>query len=91
MENTQDSKFESEVLEVLEAEISSLLKEIEAAKAVRPRLLDPSGAAQYLSLSEGYLANLRRSNKGPDYIKFKGFIRYEIHDLESWVNKQTRH
>jgi len=78
-------------LEVLRDEIDATVQRVEMAIKTKPRLLDVANASAFLNLSAGYLANLRRSNKGPKYIKFKGFVRYDIRDLEKWVDTCQRH
>jgi hypothetical protein len=49
------------------------------------KLLTPAEAAEYLNVSERFLANLRVKKTGPTYLKMSyNVIRYRIEDLDRW-------
>jgi excisionase family DNA binding protein len=47
--------------------------------------LTPTQAAEYLSLSEGHLANLRSEGTGPKFAKQGRVIRYSAAALDAWL------
>ena len=53
------------------------------------RLLTPQGVAALLSLNIQTLAAWRHLQKGPDYIKIGGAVRYRLSDLENWLKHKT--
>jgi predicted DNA-binding transcriptional regulator AlpA len=50
------------------------------------RLLTPKQAAEFLSVSEGTLAQWRSQSRGPVFIKLEGrLVRYRARDLENYI------
>ncbi len=47
-------------------------------------------AADYLKMSQSYLAHLRVSGSGPDYVKLGRAVRYSRESLDRWLNSKTR-
>lgn len=47
-------------------------------------------ASEYLKMSQSYLAHLRVSGFGPDYIKMGRAVRYSRDALDRWLNSKTR-
>lgn len=59
------------------------------AKAHRPPT-DTKGAASYVGLNENYLAKLRCTGGGPIFIKRGGIVRYDLDDLDAWLEAGKR-
>lgn len=58
---------------------------------VKPlRLITPSVAAKYLTITPHSLACYRNLGGGPAYYKFGRWIRYSLDDLNEWVALQRR-
>jgi predicted DNA-binding transcriptional regulator AlpA len=55
------------------------------------RLFKPIEAAQFLGLSQSWLAKLRLSGDGPPYMKMGRQVRYSQADLLRWAEKSLRH
>lgn len=55
------------------------------------RLFKPIEAAQFLGLSQSWLAKLRLSGDGPPYMKVGRQVRYSQADLMRWAAKSLRH
>ena len=53
-------------------------------------LLRPRQAAEYLALSESYLATLRSRGGGPNFLKLgaKHGVRYDTRDLDAWLDER---
>ncbi len=50
------------------------------------QLIKTREAAEYLGLSTGYLANSRCGIlDGPAWIKIGGIVRYDVRDLDKWI------
>lgn len=60
-----------------------------AIKERRPPV-DVKGAAVYTSLAEGYLNKLRCTGGGPVFIKRGGVVRYDLDDLDAWLDSHKR-
>jgi predicted DNA-binding transcriptional regulator AlpA len=45
--------------------------------------------AEYLSLSEALLNNLRAYGIGPVYMKIGRLVRYRIEDVDNWLAEQA--
>ena len=54
------------------------------------RLFKPIEAAHFLGLSQSWLAKLRLTGDGPQYMKVGRQIRYSRADLMSWAEKSLR-
>lgn len=52
------------------------------------RLVTPTLAAKYLTITRHSLACYRNLGGGPAYYKFGRWIRYSIEDLDEWVRRQ---
>ena len=52
--------------------------------------VDVKGAAHYTGLGEGYLNKLRCTGGGPVFIKRRGIIRYDLNDLDAWLEAGKR-
>lgn len=50
------------------------------------RLLTVREAAEYVSLSRHTLNGLRVSGGGPSFIKLGSAVRYDLSDLDKWIN-----
>jgi predicted DNA-binding transcriptional regulator AlpA len=48
-------------------------------------ILDASGAAAFLGLSQSTLAKLRLSGSGPVFLKLGRRVFYQLADLERWI------
>ncbi|PZU06337.1 DNA-binding protein [Sphingomonas sp.] len=58
---------------------------------VKPlRLVTPTIAAKYLTITRHSLACYRNLGGGPAYYKFGRWIRYSLDDLDEWVTLQRR-
>lgn len=71
-------------------ELDELRKELRAAERRKPRLLDLEAAAEYLSLSPAYLQQKAASELGLKSIKIGKYIRFDIKDLDAYVQRQPR-
>lgn len=70
----------------------------QSANNIEKRLLTSIEAAEYLGISHSYLRQLRcegqvgRRLSPPPHIRIgKVGIRYDIRDLEQWINEQPRY
>jgi hypothetical protein len=52
--------------------------------------LDTRGAAEYLSVSPGWLESLRVRGGGPEYTKAGRRVIYAIHALDTWAETRRR-
>jgi predicted DNA-binding transcriptional regulator AlpA len=52
-------------------------------------LLDPQGAANYLSLKVSSLADMRVRGEGPRFCKAGRYVRYRLADLDAWLDGRT--
>lgn len=43
-------------------------------------------AANHVGMSESFLRKLRREGRGPTYLKIGGAIRYDVADLDRWID-----
>ncbi|EQB15958.1 helix-turn-helix domain-containing protein [Sphingobium lactosutens] len=58
---------------------------------VKPlRLITPTLAAKYLTITRHSLACYRNLGGGPAYYKFGRWIRYSVDDLDEWANFQRQ-
>lgn len=58
---------------------------------VAPMYLSPAAAAQYVSLTERALAEMRRRGDGPPYIRLggaSGRVRYDLRQLDAWMRER---
>ncbi|KRR20362.1 helix-turn-helix transcriptional regulator [Bradyrhizobium retamae] len=58
-------------------------------KTHRPPV-DVKGAAVYSGFGEGYLNKLRCKGGGPIFIKKAGVVRYDLDDLDEWLEAGKR-
>jgi hypothetical protein len=47
--------------------------------------VDTQGAAIYTGLAESYLTKIRCTGGGPVFIKRNGVVRYDLDDLDAWL------
>jgi hypothetical protein len=47
-------------------------------------------AAAYIDTTRGQMANWRMQRRGPPFVGGKGFIRYKLSDLKSFMAQNTR-
>jgi predicted DNA-binding transcriptional regulator AlpA len=47
-------------------------------------------AASYLKMSRSYMAHLRLSGAGPEYLKLNRAVRYSRDALDRWLASRTR-
>jgi len=82
-------------LKSLKDEMDSLIQRVEQAIRIKPRLLDQNDAAAYLGYSTAYMEKLRTKPGGPPFIKSDSSanapVRYDIKDLEKWIDTRPRH
>jgi predicted DNA-binding transcriptional regulator AlpA len=52
-------------------------------------ILNPKAAAKYLCCSESFLAKLRCTGGGPEFIKVGASIAYRRSALDAWTRKRT--
>ena len=82
-------------LKSLKDEMDSLIQRVEQVIRIKPRLLDQNDAAVYLGYSTAYMEKLRTKPGGPPFIKSDSSanapVRYDIKDLEKWIDMRTRH
>lgn len=55
-----------------------------------PQLIDTPGAAELLGVRPQTLAAWRVRGQGPRYRKVGALVRYDVRDVESWLEAQTR-
>ena len=60
------------------------------ATAVVDRLLTPRDAANFLHLSQSWLAKARMRDDGPPYVKIGRSIRYSEATLVRWLKSKQR-
>lgn len=53
-------------------------------KTHRPPV-DTQGAAIYTGFAESYLTKIRCTGGGPVFIKRNGVVRYDLDDLDAWL------
>jgi hypothetical protein len=71
------------------AEALLVHQEPQARKGAR-RLLDTKGAAEYLDCSTFLLEKLRITGGGPVFIKISNSVRYDVRDLEAYLDSRRR-
>ena len=79
------------VLEELRAELAGLVEKVEAAIAVKPRLLNDKEAARYVGMSEAFLRRSRSEGvacRGPEFVRVGGCVRYAPEDLDKWIEER---
>ncbi len=54
------------------------------------RLLKTKDAAAYLGLEPGTLENWRYKSQGPPVIHLGKNVRYDIQDLDAWIEAQKK-
>ena len=47
-------------------------------------------AAEYVGLSQHTLNQMRSGGRGPRFLKLGGSIRYDVKDLDAWIDKSRR-
>ncbi len=52
-----------------------------------PKRLNEEQTAHYIGMSRPWLRLQRMRGKGPAYIRIGRTIRYDIRDLDEWLNK----
>ena len=60
------------------------------AQSPARRLLDETGAAEYLKLSPRTLQLWRRRGNGPAFVKLGAAVRYDARTLDSFIEAGTR-
>ena len=57
-----------------------------------PRLITEQDAARYLGVSRSYLANSRcqMNPNAPAFVKHGRMIRYDLRDLDAWIDKYRK-
>lgn len=58
-------------------------------KGAMRRLLDTRGAADFLTVGEATLRSWRVKRQGPRYLRLGGLVRYDVADLELWLDAQA--
>lgn len=59
---------------------------------INRNILNTKEAAQYLSLAEKTLRNLRSRGGGPKFIRiFAGSVGYRVSDLDEWIENRQYH
>ena len=53
-------------------------------------LLDTVEAARYVGLAARTLIRWRGEGSGPTFLKLGGAVRYEMPELDRWINAQRR-
>lgn len=53
-------------------------------------LLDTTAAARYVGLAARTLIRWRVEGNGPTFLKLGGAVRYEMPELDRWINAQRR-
>lgn len=54
------------------------------------RKLTTAEAADYLNLSPSYLYQRRRAGDGPTFLRCGRAVRYDVADLDAWLEKRRR-
>jgi len=57
---------------------------------VQPAVLTPRDAAQYVQLTENWLAKLRCRGGGPRYTTLGKRVRYPVQSLDEWIASNMR-
>lgn len=52
------------------------------------RYVDDVRAANYIGWSPQHLRNLRSRGEGPPYIKNSRSVRYDLNDLDAWMESR---
>lgn len=52
--------------------------------------VDTQGAAIYTGFAESYLTKIRCTGGGPVFIKRNGTVRYDLDDLDAWLQAGKR-
>lgn len=60
------------------------------SNTIARRMLTTIEAAEYLTVAPQTLARQRVEGRGPPYLKLGGSVRYDLRDLESWLDAQRR-
>ena len=58
-------------------------------KTRRPPV-DTKGAPAYTGLAETYLTKIRHTGRGPIFIKRNTVVRYDLDDLDAWLDAGKR-
>lgn len=53
------------------------------------QLLRPGQVAEWITLSEQTLANMRHQGRGPRYVKAGARVLYRRSDVEAWLDANT--
>ena len=99
IENTASGVYEiSQALERQDSNIVRLDVGRKAQEKVRPRLMTETDAARYLGVSKSFLNASRcygnRSGRtpAPPYVRIgERAVRYDIRDLDAWIEKHRVH
>jgi len=54
------------------------------------KLLTTKELAKYLGIAPYTLHQYRTKGNGPRYIKLGRLVRYDIDDVQEWINEKTR-
>ena len=60
------------------------------SNTIARRMLTTIEAAEYLSVAPQTLARQRVEGRGPPFLKLGGSVRYDVTDLERWIEGQRR-
>lgn len=57
------------------------------------QIISERDAARYIGMSRWWMKHARRMNRGPAYLRIGRAIRYQVADLDAWLQRhrvQTR-
>jgi excisionase family DNA binding protein len=54
------------------------------------QLMTPQQAAEYLGIAKHTLARWRVEGEGPPFLKLGGPVRYDVADLDAWIDARRR-
>lgn len=54
------------------------------------QLMTPQQAADYLGVAKHTLARWRVEGGGPPFLKLGGPVRYDVSDLDTWIDARRR-
>lgn len=63
-------------------------KSTKANHAMNKRLYNAEEAGNYIGYSAKTLETWRANGEGPKFIRFGRTVRYELADLDAWIEKQ---
>jgi len=54
------------------------------------QLMTPQQAAEYIGVAKHTLARWRCEGDGPQFLKLGGPVRYDVADLDTWIDARRR-